>query len=297
MSGFTTKIDLLQSSVFIKELKVKHFKTILKTLLGDTPSVEDVLINLVNILTDTTTLSVDEIYNLSVLDFLIIVIELRSVSIGGTIQLEITEQKNFKFDFNLEKAVEVIKKLQNNELVQNIDNFKIVYRYPSVKDYFLSAEEDKLLILKRYIKEIHISNHEFIEIFKLDDNVFIELFEALPANISAKIFKHITDIVQHLNQINLLDYLINKNLSLHFSKDTFVFILQILFSKNLYPLYENIFALAKFANLSPSYIEECTPGEYTIFVKLLEQILKEQNSQQKSANILPPINTKNPEFV
>lgn len=298
MTGFTTKINLLQDSIFIKELKVKHFKVLLKTLLGDEPNTEDVFNNLISILTDTTQLTLNELKNISVIDFLLIVINLRCISIGGSIQLEIIDKTNTKITLDLNKVIQTLQQAFNINFIQTIESIKIEYQLLSIYDFlFLNELTDELLILKSYIKKIHLTNNEYIEISKLNDKEFLEVLKAFPANYSSLIFKHFTELIQKFNQINLLKHFSDKNLSLYLNQNTFTFILQILFSKNLLPLYENIFALAKFANISPEYIEECTPGEYTIFVKLLERILKEQNAQQQPSNTLPPINNDNPNFM
>lgn len=298
MAGFTTKIDLLQDSIFIEELKVKHFKTLLKTLLGDEPSIEDVFSNLINVLTDTTQYTKSELKNLSVIDFLLIVLHLRCISIGSGIQLEIIDKTNTKIILDLYNVIQTLKNSLNFNYIQTIEKIKIEYQLLSIKDFlFLNETNNDLLLFKSYIKKIYLNESSYIDVDKLQDNDFLNIFKALPANYSSIMFKHITDLVQQFNQINLLSHLTDKNLSLYLNQNTFTFILQILFSKNLLPLYENIFALAKFANMSPEYIEECTPGEYTIFVKLLERILKEQNAQQQASNTLPPINNDNPNFM
>jgi len=298
MQGFTTKIDLLHRSVFIKELKVKHFKILLKVLIGDEPDIDNVYTNLTNVLTDTTSLTVTEIDNLSIIDYLLLIINLRCISIGSTIQLEITDTKNTKLSLNLYRIIETLKGAANIDLNQNFDKLKLEFQFISAKDYLMPKfYKNELLALKPYIKTFNIKNNESIDISSLDDIVYLQLLESLPVHYSAPIFKKITSIVQNLNNLNLLEYLANKNMSLYFSRYTFGFFLQILFSKNLQPLYENIFALAKFANISPEYIEECTPGEYTLFVKLLERILKEQNAQRQTINSLPPINKENPNFM
>lgn len=297
MADFTTKIDLLQNSIFVKELKVKHFKILLKTLLGDDPSPVDVFTNLIGIFSEITNLSAEELKNLSVIDFVLLILQVRCISIGGSIQLELTDEKNTKIQLNLNRVIDNLKNFTGIETVQIIENCKIEYQYTSLKNFLIpSVARNELINLKDFIKTFHIPNNLSIEISKIDEQTFLQLFTALPANYSTKIFKHITKIIEHTGQIDLLQHLSDKNLSLFLTPNTFLFFLQILFSKNLLPLYENIFALCKFAHLSPEYIEESTPGEYTIFVKILERILKEQNTISQSTT-LPPINAGSSEFM
>jgi hypothetical protein len=298
MNRFTTKVDLLHDSVYIKELKVKHFKILLKTLLGDDPDLEEVLTNLIHVLVQTTPYTKKTLYNISIIDFLLLVLHLRCISIGSDIHLELVGETNTKIILNLDRVIETIKKSFTQNYTQTIENLKIEYQPLSVKDFLYPKKTNNdLLLLKSFINKIYFDENNILPVFEIDDNTFLKVFKALPANYSSQILKHIKQISQQLYQTNLLQHFSDKNLSLYINQTNFVFILQLLFSKNLMPLYENIFALAKFANMSPEYVEECTPGEYTIYVKLLERILKEQNSQAQSSVSLPPINPDNPNFM
>lgn len=296
MVGFATKINLYNESLHIKELKLKHFKTLLKVLINDN-NIEDTYYNLVNIIADIISRDSKEVEKLSVIDFLLIVLYLRAISIGGDIQLEIEGEANKRINLNINKVIETLTTCFKIEFKQIIQNIEITYKQPSIKDYlFLQDDLSDLLFLKKYIKKIHINNFQSINIDELDNSTFLQFFETLPANYSASILKYVSRLITELNSINLFKHFSDENFSLFLSPENFIFILQLLFSKNLLPLYENIFALCKFTNLTPEYLEDCTPGEYTIFVKLLERVLKEQTVQQNK-NALPPINADNPNFM
>lgn len=296
MSGFTTKIKLYSQELYVKELKLKHFKTLLKTLISD-DNLEDVYYNLISVIADLTTFKFKDIEQLSVIDFLLTVLHLRGISIGSNIQLEIEGDQNRKINLNVYKVIDTLNSSFEFNFKQTIQNIQIEYTSPSIKDYLFSKDDlSNLLFLKKYIKTIYIDNFQSINVNELDNNTFLEFFQSLPASYSTIIFKHVSQLITELNNINLLKHFLDENLSLYLSPKNFVFILQILFSKNLLPLYENIFALCKFTNLTPEYLENSTPGEYTIFVKLLERVLKEQTVQQNKNN-LPPINADNPNFM
>jgi len=298
MTEFTTKVDLLHNSIYIKELKVKHFKILLKTLLSDEPDYSEVLTNLTNILTEVTTYTANEIHNLSIIDFLLIILHLRSISIGNGIQLELLNEKNISITLNIDRVIQTLLDTFKYTYTQTFDNIIIEYQFISAQDFLpLKQNTNELLSLKKYIKKITINDNNTIIVSKLNNETFLKIINSLPASNSFKILKYVKSMIQQLEQTNLLQHIIERDLSLFLNQETFIFILQLLFSKNLLPLYENIFALSKFANMPPSYIEECTPGEYTVFVKLLEQILKEQNRQVQNNNTLPPINQKEPDFL
>lgn len=296
MAEFTTKIDLLHDSIYIKELKLKHFKILLKTLISD-DNIENIYYNLVNIILEITSLTQEQIEQLSIIDFLLVVMYIRCISTGNIIELEILGEENKKISLNLYKVIDTLINYSTFNPEQNIKDIKIFYTPPSIKEYlFPTTSNSELLTIKKFIKTITISNYQTLNITDLDDTSFTNFLKQLPAIYSTAIFKHITQLITDLNNINLLNYITEHNLSLYLTPENFVFILQILFSKNLLPLYDNIFALCKFTNLTPEYLENSTPGEYTIFVKLLERILKEQSAQQNK-NTLPPINADNPKFM
>jgi hypothetical protein len=49
-------------------------------------------------------------------------------------------------------------------------------------------------------------------------------------------------------------------------------------------LYDNIFALTKLTKLTPEYVENCTPGEYLLFVKKLEAMNSKQITNEPVIN-------------
>jgi hypothetical protein len=295
MSKFTTKINLIDEDVFVSEFKVKHFKTLLKTLLGDTPDTENIFANLVVILSEITSLSVSELKSLSILNFLLLLLYIRCLSIGSTIQLEIKDKKNTKVTLDLTRVIDTLNQTLPFDLEQTYDNFKIKYKFLSVNNFLFDDVTDSSY-LKNNISFITIKNNQKIQVSDLSNNDFLLLLNHLPAKYSTEIYKNIVTLNNFITNINLFEHLKFDNLYLYLNRDTFSFFMQILFSNNLMPLYENIFALCKFANLPPEYVENCTPGEYTIFVKLLEQMFKEQAPKQSQGQ-LPPINPNSPTFM
>jgi len=297
MANFVTEIQLQNLKVSLKELKIKHFKILLKSLVGESPDLEIFYKNLTNILVDITSLSYNELTSLSVLDFLKLILYIRCLSIGSIVQLEIKDQKNTKLNLNLTKIIDTLNEPIPVPFTQDFDKFQINYQILNIKNYLFGVLDENSLI-KESIKNIIFRNNTQIQIEDLNKDTFLQIFNSLPASCTTEIFKQVTNLIKYTQQTNLLKHLENSNLFLYINRETFSFFMQILFSKNLLPLYENIFALSKFANLSPSYIEDCTPGEYTIFVKILERIFKEQATQQtQGTRQLPPINQSMPNFM
>jgi hypothetical protein len=88
-------------------------------------------------------------------------------------------------------------------------------------------------------------------------------------------------IITTFNRINLISHIPgigDRQLFFNLNIRNLENLLKLLFGEPLLSLYENIFSLSKIGNISPNYIEECTPGEYHLFVKRLELSQQTNNS-------------------
>jgi hypothetical protein len=269
-------------TISYKELKVKHLKIIYKCLLGD--DIDNILLfnNLNNILSKLTKQNVE---NFNFIDFFILLIDIRCSSISNIITLQVSE--NTTFDLNLNKVLEEIKKINLQDLLEPefCDDIVLYYKMPSI------LEIHKLNI------NPEVSYDLFLEKIKIKENEIIfeskeqkeEVIKRLPAKLFSLVIKRTKKIIEHFNTINLLDY--NKqnikdiNLFFNFNINNLSNFIKLLFGNHLMTLYENIFALAKIGKIPPEYTENCTPGEYLLFIKKLEEMNK-SSSKQSSDEIL-----------
>ena len=256
MNGLLTYLQLSNKQVIYKELKLKHYKTLLKCLIGDQIDVSNLLLNVNNILQDITNLTLDEILNLNLLEYLLLLTEIRITSIGSTIfAVSKSSKHTFNIEIPLNKTLDEIKSCINNYEPLFFKNLNFVI--PLVKDIvnkkeFLYIKEDVTNLPVRYLKDINQGNKKFNSYFQQ------YYFFNLPTNkqYSLKL------------SVNLKD---------------FIELIKILYNENLISIYDNIYYLSKLCNFSAEYLENCTYGEFKIFVKKTESIL------QKKIKPLPPI--------
>lgn len=255
MDGLLTYLQLSNKQVIYKELKLKHYKIILKCLIGDQIDIPNFLLNINSILEEITNLSQDDILNLNLLEYLLLLTEIRITSIGSTIFAVSKSNKNtFNIEIPLNKTLDEIKKCLNNYEPLFFKDLNFVI--PLVKDLvnkkeFLFIKEDVNNLPVRFIKNINQGNKKF-------NNYFQQYyFFNLPTNkqYSLKL------------SVNLKD---------------FIELIKILYNENLISIYDNIYYLSKICNFSAEYLENCTYGEFKIFVKKTESIL------QKKIKPLPP---------
>jgi hypothetical protein len=114
-----------------------------------------------------------------------------------------------------------------------------------------------------------------------------DILDKLPTIYTTTIIKRVQNLIETFNNVNLIGHLKgleDKQLIFNFNIKNLGIILKLLFGEELLSLYENIFTLAKDANIPPQYIEECTPGEYYLYVKKLESENKLTSSTPNNNN-------------
>lgn len=279
--SFLTKIELLNnSSLYIDELKVKQLKTICKCLLGDDPDPETLFLNLDRII---SSLIECDLKKINFIDYFIILINLRCSSVGSRISLQLTE--NTTGEINLSEVEKILKEFNFKQLLTPsvFEGIEITYKLPTIND-LITINKDKSEEFYSY----------FLNTLKIKDNLltFTDpkeanlIFNKIPPKISGAVINKIKSIIQSFNELDLLSYSPHfKDMKLYFNfniKNLCIFT-KLLFGDQLLSIYENIFGLCKAGNFTPEYIENCTPGEYILFVKKLQELNK-SNTQQPSSN-------------
>jgi hypothetical protein len=250
VSDLLTALQLSNKTVIYKELKLRQYKTILKCLINDSIDAHNFLLNLNNILKTITNLSEEEILNLNFLEYLLLLTEIRVTSLGSSI-FAVYKQGNdsMNIEIPLYTTIESIKKcIDNFKPLQVVeDNTTLSFVLPKIKDVF---EQKKFLCISE-----DVSN--------------------LPARHLKSIKKNIRYTEQQVEKFNFFDASIKKyNIKLSINLQNFIQLIKILFNENLISVYDNIFYLSKICNISSEYLENCTYGEFKIFVKKTEELFQ-----------------------
>ena len=289
--SYYNKIILSEKDIFYKELKVKHLKTLYKCLLGDDLYPEIIFLNLKKILQDITSLNEKEIDNISFLDFFLLLLKIRFTSIGNYIYIQPQEKQNTRVEINLQKFVNILQNFKNTQFLEpdTINNIQIFYTLPTFKNILEINNFTFEYVYLFFIKEIKINQTNFNMLtLNVQDKKLI--FEQLPVKVTSIIFKKINTFLDEINKINLLANIFgveNAVLPFNLNSKNLAGLVKMLFGEQLMLLYENIFILSKLGNLTPNYIENCTPGEYILFVKKLDAVLNQAESNTEETNNTP----------
>ena len=292
MNSFYTQVDLQNdtlTTVNLSELKIKHYKIILKTLLDPDLDSNLIFLNLNFILKDITSLTDEQILSLDIIDYFILLLETRINCIGSVIVVE--KQNDTKIEINLNKFLKTLKNaktsfLQNNK--QQFNTIDITYCLPTISEILNLVDDEKINnIYSFFIRSINV-NETIIELKNTDNIVKDIILQNLPANLTTMFIKKAVNIIKQFNELNLLHDILHLNdqkLLFNFNKKNLAFIVKLLYNGNLLSVYENIFVLAKACNMSPNYIENITPGEYMVFLKKLEELNSKQETSKNNTDL------------
>ena len=292
MPEFTTSFSIFDKDVLIREMQLKEYKVVLKCLLGESPDHNVIIPNLFPVVKECTNLNMADIQALDFVDFFILLCSIRINSVGNMLYLSINntdETIPTKITLNLDSVINYIIKCKEKILLEykdrNCDGVLVNFRIPTVLEL---AYSDKLDYIDSsiFVSKL-IVNGKDVNVAGLDLEYRRNLFDMLPAKVSSKIIRQCVDITKSLNDINMLDVLPNidllKSHKLPFSIkiQDFCYLVKLIFSDDLMSIYNNIYRLSRYSNISAEYLETCTPGEFQIYIKNLEA---ERNAQNNTGN-------------
>jgi len=276
VSSYLTTFAINNKQIICKELFLKDYKTILKCLVNDPIDVNELFLNLNEILTRITNLSKEEILSLNIFEYFYLLIKIRMISLGSSIfAIYNDEEKDISVDINLQKTLDELEKLLSHKIEHTYsdDNIQIVFRVPIITKILNSGD---------YIFVDKITTRDNLDFTVLDlPMYYIKVLNKYNRLINTDIKKY------YFFKSSIKKY------SVCFASDlpNYIQLIKILFNDNLLSVYENIYYLSKFCYLSPQYLEECTYGEFKIFVKKTEEILLKKASkiQTNVENDIDPV--------
>lgn len=234
------------------------------------------------------------IKNLNIIEFLLLAIKIRTVSIGNLLEFNVDsgneEIKNAKIKIDLNETIANIlaictKSLEIKEVEEK--NIKVSIDWPNINSieffyhlYFsqLSNEERIFESLPDYVKTITIENEE-INLSKFNHNQKEEIYNKLPASIQKKVEQGIIKNMNNLMNCDIFNIPHLKNEKLNFYNLSFIRLLRMFFTQNTRRLYEEVYILSNF-NLNTNYVLNLTPIERKLYLSFIEQQQKSNQPQQ-----------------
>jgi hypothetical protein len=286
MLHFKTDIIVFDKKIKIAEFTLKEYKVLLKSLLSIERSPEIFIDAVQELLSHKTDILVHEIQQFNFIRFFILLIHLKCTSASSIIEIQ-TEINNKKTDLhlNLVKFTDYLNAINLSQLLTSdyVDDVKITYRLPTVKEVLMSEPQE---LVHQFINSVSISNKLNLEFTELSAQEKREAYNSLPLKIAIIIKKRADNIISYFNNIDLLtcipELLGEINLFFNYNKSNLTALIKLIYGEDLKVIYENQFLLAKYGNVSAEYLENCTLGEYNIFVSLLN---KDVNSKKDTSSL------------
>jgi hypothetical protein len=235
-----------------------------------------------------------DILNLDIIEFVMFITKLRTISIGNNIEFflenkEDPDIKKQKITLNLNYFIKSLYEVSNsffeNENNKIIDkNISVILKYPTLKNInsFGKTESynDINETIMEFIDEVIINEFKvkFSNFEKAQKQEFLDKF---PINIKQKIEMKIFDMLTKLVNQNLfgVEYFKDQKFSIY--GFGFMSFLKIFFSYDVKSLYSEIHYLSS-NGLNPDYVLSISPSERKIYISIINEINKSKSQSPQS---------------
>ena len=276
---FTSKIYLpvIKQTIRFRNLNNSHYFDILKFITNnDEEGLNDYFENLIlDLIIDKSIFP-----NLSNLEKFLILLEMRSSSVGDSLQ--ITGTNSSKIDLSIISIKNTIQnKVDKLDLIKNLKcgtNYNVFLSIPKM---FLIDDIDKMYT--EIIDKIEIHD-ETLKFFNLTSTEKELIINNIPATISGNILTYIKNIQYSIGEINIITG--NEKFGLEtiklsvFDKTMFLF-LKSIFTDDLYNYYELQYSLSNKMNVSYDHFMKMSPNECKLFINFYNKEMKKQEEAQQ----------------
>lgn len=291
MFSLKTTLKLHNLNVTVQEANFKSYKSFNKALFL-VQKVETFNENLTRFIHAHTNLTIEQIQLLNIIEILILLLEIRSLSLGNAINIMVDTTKQpspseqegkepeKKFTAYNKSAYAIQQDLLNvlKQEYYSIDDFNIKLKSPSLQEC-----SDNTLHTHHFIDWIEYKNVKtsFHEKDKKDafENLPFSIHDVLLTKINTYI-KLFEDIIL-VNIENVDEETKNVRIQFSYSYEFIIHLIKLMYSNNLITLHENLFRMSQFAHIDLNYLDTCTPGEVFLYMKLLEADIHEKNTRNQ----------------
>lgn len=272
---------LTRETISFSELTVRDYKNFLKETYGDDLNPNHFMDVVYNLLQKLTEKPLIYIKNLSVIDLLCLLIEVRINSVGDTCDIIIKTNKAnpIKVQLNLDGLKEDLMILdQYVSKVISLENVILGFKCPSIERINSSTEEYLSFIHKVIIKdkELLVTTNDQAEL----------IFNSLPPKMSLEIIDVYKQLVNVFSEFNLLERysIVDQTINFLPAADHLMWLVKLLFGEPLQTFYDTFFHMCYTGHMDATYLEQLTVGEYKYFIScLLKAIANSNQSSEEQA--------------
>jgi hypothetical protein len=274
-SNFYTTLFLpnLKKTIKIKEINNFYYIDILKFIQNN--NINDLLLFLDQVIADNCNADINTLSNL---DKFCILLEMRSISIGNTIEFYV-ENTHIKYNlFDICKNIQDLK-LEDENIVIGDLNFRL-----GMPQKFITDSEDN--VIEKCILQINDLNLKTLPETDLND-----LIKMIPASLYNDIKQYIiknTEYIESKNIFNIDVVDTFKDFKINPFNNSLIEFLKTIYNDNLMNFYELQFNLITKMNISYDHFMSMTFNEARMYVVMQnKEIKKQEEAQKKSQGNLP----------
>jgi len=269
------KINIDKQTISCKELPVFLYKDLLKCTYGDEPDVQTFLEVLFDIFSSLSNKPISYFRELSIIDLLSCIFQLRMNTFGDRVNINLNSDNAKKtLELRLDWANEDLLRFDKEIIKQTliVDSVEVKLSYPTIQRLEESSNEEYLC----FVQSIKIGN-KTIDIKTNEEAKNIT--ERLPIKITMGIVEYFENIVKEIRNLNFLKRYGITEPTLGFvpSSSSLLWFTKLMFNESIQSFYDNLFYLSKLANISPSFIESCSVGEYFVYTGTLQRTIAQEN--------------------
>lgn len=238
----------------------------------------------------------NDVLNLDIIEFVLLMTKIRSISIGNTIEFflenkddsDIKKQKiTLNLNYFIKKLYEVSSNFfedDNNKIIDK--NITVTLKYPSIKNIEIFSNTKSYdnfnESIVEFIDEIEINNFK-IKFSKFENSQKQDFLDKLSITIKQKIEEKMVNMLNKLIDINLLGLEHFKDQKFTIYGIGFMSFLKIFFSYDIKSLYVEIHHLAT-NGLSPDYVLNISPSERKLYISIINEINKAKSETSSSSS-------------
>lgn len=287
---YTAELPGLKKLVQVKELPFDRFKHLIKLLTNDN---NETITSFLDDMLNDLCIDIDDVYNCSFLDKLILILTIRSICIAPTLELTVTCPKTNKTFNSVIHISDVIQQLRELNLPDDI--------YCTTKEYnngsliidlgmpnTICIHEKNVSSLTTVIRKITLNGKDVT-------NIKEDITDRLPLNIMKDIKEYILYFYKHLHNVNLISIPspydpVNTTIDipLNLFTNSVIEFIKICFKRNLLSIYELEYCLLNRLQLDYELVKTSTPAELNVYINLLRAEEKEREAAEKKNNLNLP---------
>ncbi len=265
-------------SIPCEELKVSLYKDLLKSTYGEEPDISSFVETVCETLSLLTKKPYSFFEEMPISNLMSCFFQIRMNSIGDrtTINLNIDETKR-TLELRLDWINEELLSFVNTSIKRTlkVGSVEIEMDTPSIKRLNEKIDEEYLY----FVKTVKLNDRAL----SINSNQEAKnVTEKLPVKVTLEIVEYFEKTIKAIKELNFLAKYGIKEHALGFipSIESLLWFTKLMFNESLQSFYDNVFYLAKLANIPPSFIEKCSVGEYFVYTGILRRTLAQQNSEK-----------------